>query len=111
MRLIDADELLKNAYKSGDWDRGEHPMVVDVEDIEGAPTVDLWHYPSKGEVPPFDKHLSDENEVLLYFRNKSKAIGWYIKTKDREGWLTDYGWEPLDKVLAWQYIISPKEEV
>jgi len=54
-RLIDADELKKQAYKSGDWDK---PLVVDVSDIDDAPTVDLWHYPSKGEYP-------DDNEIVL----------------------------------------------
>ena len=43
MRLIDADELLKHAYDSGAWkdaETGFHQRVVDIEDIEDAPTVD-----------------------------------------------------------------------
>lgn len=41
-RLIDADELLKHAYDSGAWKDAEigfHQRVVDIEDIEDAPTV------------------------------------------------------------------------
>lgn len=43
MRLIDADALMENAYDSGTWkdvQTGFHQRVVDVEDIENAPTVD-----------------------------------------------------------------------
>lgn len=40
MRLIDADELKKQAYKSSDWSHGEHPYVVEVYDIDEAPTID-----------------------------------------------------------------------
>ena len=42
-RLIDADELLKHAYDSGAWkdaETGFHQRVVDIEDIDDAPTVD-----------------------------------------------------------------------
>lgn len=44
MRLIDADELLKKAYKS-DWNwhdrlHTEKQKVVDVEDIDEAPTIE-----------------------------------------------------------------------
>lgn len=44
MRLIDADELLKKAYKS-DWEwhdrlHTEKQKVVDVEDIDEAPTIE-----------------------------------------------------------------------
>ena len=40
MRLIDADELIKQACRSTEWSQGEHPMVVEVDDIDDAPTVD-----------------------------------------------------------------------
>ena len=40
MRLIDADELIKHACRSTEWSHGEHPMVVEVDDIDDAPTVD-----------------------------------------------------------------------
>ena len=37
---IDADELIKQACRSTEWSQGEHPMVVEVDDIDDAPTVD-----------------------------------------------------------------------
>lgn len=43
MRLIDADALKENAYDSREWKNAEvgfHQMVVDIEDIDDAPTVD-----------------------------------------------------------------------
>ena len=42
-RLIDADRLIKKAYRSGMWNRSTQAFdlfVVDAEDIEDAPTVD-----------------------------------------------------------------------
>lgn len=50
MRLIDADELLKSfVHCSASFDEGDFPIVENV--INQAPTVDPWHYPSKGELP------------------------------------------------------------
>ena len=40
MRLIDADELIKQACRSTEWSHGEHPMVIETDDIDDAPTVD-----------------------------------------------------------------------
>lgn len=41
MRLIDADELKKKLYKdTTGWSHGEHPMVIEADDIDDAPTVD-----------------------------------------------------------------------
>lgn len=42
MRLIDADELKKNAYPSREWNAQTHSSdlpVVDVSDFDDAPTV------------------------------------------------------------------------
>lgn len=100
MRLIDADELKKQAYKSGDWDK---PLVVDVEAIDDAPTVDRWHYPSKGELP---------TEVGRYFcKIKSEYAGWNNDWYEAVGWTGKY-WILNDdeQVVAWQYITPPKEE-
>ena len=97
MRLIDADELKKQAYKSGDWDK---PLVVDVADIDDAPTVDQWHYPSKGEYP------KEGETVLVAFQEDGF---WYFANAEyHEG-----GWASvvdLGNIVAWQYIIPPKEE-
>ena len=40
MRLIDADELIKQACRSTEWSHGEHPMVIEADDIDDVPTVD-----------------------------------------------------------------------
>ena len=44
MRLIDADALIEEyAYASNDWDRARQKfalIVVDVNDIKNAPTID-----------------------------------------------------------------------
>ena len=42
MRLNDSDALKENQYDSGQWkdvEHGYHQMVVDVEDIDEAPTI------------------------------------------------------------------------
>jgi len=100
MTLIDKDELLKQAYKSGDWDRCEHPMVVDVVDIEDAPTIDQWHYPSKGEYP------TDGEETLIMFKHRGEKVFKVDKYSKQYN-----GWQFSPKPIAWQYIVPPKEEV
>ena len=67
-----------------------------------------WHYPSKGEYPPKNKHLEEDANVLCLFNNGSRDVAWYIKTKNREGWLTSCGLEPAKSVKCWQYIVPPK---
>lgn len=51
MRLIDADELKVEVMKallfSGDF----MAQVAVAKAIDDAPTVDQWHYPSRGELP------------------------------------------------------------
>lgn len=42
-RLIDANRLIKKAYRSGMWNRSTQAFdlfVVDAEDVEDAPTID-----------------------------------------------------------------------
>ena len=94
MRLIDADELKKQAYKSGDWDK---PLVVDVDDIDDAPTVNEWHYPSKGDMP------TENGKYLVVWR------GEYGEHIDIDQW-SDGKWLYIGGVIAWQNIIPPKEE-
>lgn len=40
MRLVDADRLKRNAYRSSDFG---HSMIVDVQDIDNEETVDAVH--------------------------------------------------------------------
>lgn len=103
-RLIDADELKKQAYKSGDWDK---PLVVDVEAIDDAPTVDQWHYPSKGEYPPKGR------QILAYAWNVHNVLAKYDTFDGKDMFVTFdayNGFIEIKKVIRWQYIIPPKEE-
>lgn len=98
MRLIDADELKKQAYRSGDWDK---PLVVDVEAIDDAPTIDQWHYPSRGEYPTEGEEVwvswssNGDYGVEKFYHNKNGEEVWGMK---------------LSPPYAWQHIIPPKEE-
>lgn len=69
--------------------------------------ADRWHYPSKGEYP------KDDEEVLCCFYGlTSFKVGWYD--------ITDQSWcfhssiiypkGGADNIIAWQYIVPPKEE-
>ena len=49
MRLIDADALKAYAYESREWSHGGHPFVVEVDDIDDAPTIDPDDLRGKGE--------------------------------------------------------------
>ena len=98
MRLIDADELKKHAYKSADWDK---PRVVDVEDIDDAPTVNPWHYPSKGEYPK-------EGETVLLLTNEGDPhLGHFA---NEYYWETDSFFRTSACIKCWQYIVPPNED-
>ena len=104
MRIIDADELKKQAYKSGDWDK---PLVVDVEAIDDAPTVDQWYYPANGELPEKDgEYLCRYYKYDLRF---SKLA--HYRVEDNKWYHIIYDEEyRMPKPDAWQYIVPPKEE-
>lgn len=91
MRLIDADELLGMLSKGYETKRA----------LDLLPTVDLWHYPSKGEYPT-------EKKLLLIKIPGCYFIGWY----ENNNWFMDDGELTVLKcaVSRWQYIIPPKEE-
>ena len=99
MRLIDADELLKSfVHCSASFDEGDFPIVENV--INQAPTVDLWHYPSKGEYP------AEGETVLVAFQEGGP---WYFTDAEYHegGWASAVD---LGHIIAWQYITPPKEE-
>ena len=79
-------------------------------DVADYLEADRWHYPSRGEYPSKNKQLEEDGKVLCLFNNGSRDVAWYIKTKDKEGWLTACGLEPVQSVRCWQYIVLPKEE-
>ena len=103
MRLIDADKL-RQRLNPDDWgtpDEQWRPEREFGELIDYAPTVDLWHYPSKGEYPL-------ENVLVLMKIPGCYVLGWY----DDGNWFLDDGEITVLKcaVSHWQYIIPPKEE-
>lgn len=99
MRIIDADELKKMFP-----DKGEGAWTYNITAkayIDAQPTVDQWHYPSKGEYPT-------EKKLLLIKIPGCYFIGWY----ENNNWFMDDGEMTVLKctVSRWQYIIPPKEE-
>ena len=56
-----------------------------------------WHYPSKGEYP------TENGKYLVIWR------GEYGEHVDLDKWCNGE-WLYIDEVVAWQYIIAPKEE-
>lgn len=111
MRLIDADALMDLVQKTHCTGCNNYNKVKcraceigDMLDyLDDAPTVDLWKYPSRGELP-------DDNEIVL-LRIKGKVWkkmefgqwnGMFFVAND-----SDYS---TKEILAWQYIEPPKEE-
>lgn len=93
MRLIDADELLEKLKATCRY------FMVKF-DIERAPTVDLWHYIAKGELPP------NKEPVFCLLWNGNYVVAYRL---DNAEW-TSNGRLTFDGVRCWQYIIPPKEE-
>ena len=99
MRLIDADELHKELEKKGrPIGYNEYKIFYDL--IDDAPTIDQWHYPSKGEYPT-------EKDRQYFCKVKKCKKDWY----EVVGWTGKY-WILNDdeEVVAWQYFVPPKEE-
>lgn len=99
MRLIDADELHKELEKKGrPIGYNEYKLFYDL--IDEAPTVDQWHYPSKGEYP------TEGETVLVAFQEGGP---WYFTDAEYHegGWASAVD---LGHIIAWRYIIPPKEE-
>ena len=86
MRLIDADELLGMLSKGYETKRA----------LDLLPTIDFWHYPSKGEYP------TDGEQVFVAWTSE----GSYDVVKFRH---CLWGMK-LSPPYAWQYIEPPKEE-
>lgn len=103
MKLIDADELKKMFP-----DKGEGAWTYNITAkayIDAQPTVDLWHYPSKGEYPK-------ENESVcasVYGFDKPMIVRWCKDEKDELCWQDcwDCCLYNADEVRCWQYIIPP----
>jgi len=93
---FDGDENV-NSFVCGD--KEYTAMAIAVEALEAT----KWHYPSKGELP-------DDNEiVLLSIKGRvwkrmefGQWNGQFFVAND-----SDYS---TKEILAWQYIVPPKEE-
>lgn len=76
--------------------------------IDEMPTVDLWHYPSKGELPDKDgEYLCRYYKYGIRFskvaRYRVKDNKWYHLIYDAE--------YRIPKPDAWQEIILPEKEI
>lgn len=109
MRLIDADELLELWDEL--WDdhcvtQSElHHIIKDKwPDIHIYSLEELseksWHYPSKGELPP------RTGEYLVYFHTMT---GYYTDVRELNPELNNLTYGVGECVVAWQYIVPPKE--
>lgn len=117
MRLIDADNLIKDVHEDWDavsvWDETGDATACEIERlIDAQPTVDSWHYPSRGEYPPKGK------QILAYAWNVHYVLAKYdnmrtIDEGDKDMFVTFdayNGFIEIKKVIRWQYIVPPKEE-
>jgi len=92
MRIIDADALLETMMATDRY------FMIKF-DIERAPTVDLWHYPEKGELPDKD------GEYFITVKTEGGFINALALYYVDKGWLGIF-----NKPYAWQYITQPKVE-
>lgn len=92
MRLIDADAIPSMGISNF--------SVMFREVIDNMPTIDQWHYPSKGEYPPSGE------EVLCLLWGTTPDVGCWNE-KDKLWHFDEFEEEDVD---CWQYIVPPKEE-
>lgn len=106
MRLIDADATPDMGISNF--------SIMFRKVIDSMPTVDLWHYPSKGEYPPMDErvYLWMEGDVFPVvakrhaFKSHNEEWSWYCYWGS--GFILKHNDE---RIVAWQYIVPPKEEL
>lgn len=103
MRLIDADELIKivrDVLILSDF-------TADMVDaIKKFPTVNPWHYPSKGELP------TENGEYLCCYYEYGSWFNYLYKYDSKNNYWYEETWLESKKKgvpQAWQYIIPPKE--
>ena len=110
MRLIDKDRLLKaiDKYDKECEDILIEPSAFSIYSIiKDCPTIDQWHYPAMGELP------TENERVLVYIKEHGKTPTPQIGKLKWNGEFFELSHSDYfkDEVLAWQYIIPPKEEV
>lgn len=107
MRLINADELKKELKHVLKYE----PQIVHTivnEAVNDAPTIDQWHYPSRGEYP-------DENGEYLFlieaFSNIYRVVGDYEVLKNQRLWSAQVADEWVeDEPIAWMPLPEPPKE-
>lgn len=97
MRLIDADATPSMGISNF--------SVMFRKVIDEMPTVDLWHYPSKGEYPP------KEQEYFVAFKPREGDIYYDVYTLYPELKELCTALAPGEQVYAWQYIVPPRRGV
>ena len=100
MILKDADkvkELLEEKLSA----ETERVFLKAVEAVDEAPTIDQWHYPSKGEYPT-------DGEEVLFRCDGQNYLGTYSDTSHYFD-SRDMGCT-AGCVDCWQYIVPPKEK-
>ena len=96
MRLIDADATPNMGISDF--------SVMFRKVIDNIPTVDLWHYPAKGEYPQNNKW------VFVYLNDDTATVGLYCSWAKLK-WIDNYENAIYNEdIVAWQYIVPPKEE-
>ena len=71
---------------------------------DGYKAATKWHYPSKGEYPPNNKW------VFVYLNDETCTVGLYCSWAELK-WMDNYENEIYYRdIVAWQYIVPPKEE-
>ena len=106
MRTIDADELIKVIQKR--W--GGVPLLstkaIDqagmiISDIDAQPTIDPWHYPSRGEYPT-------ENGEYFVTVIRYKETGEMVVDTDVDRW-NGFSWCYFEPI-AWMPLPEPPKE-
>ena len=116
MRTIDADNLIKDVHEEWDpvciWDETGDATACEIERlIDAQPTVDLWHYPAKGEIPDKDWSKHPNNVSKECFVLTKNGIGTIARwDNDYKTWFERMSQLHVTEVIAWQYFIPPKEE-
>ena len=123
MRLIDADKLIRKLKRILTQYWLEHKkcsasqMVNDLQDvINNTPTVNEWHYPSKGELP------TESDEYLIWVKcidiSECRGTTCFMKghssctcdidmfNAEVKGWNMNYS----KNVIAWMPLPEPPKE-
>lgn len=117
MRQIDADafeKVIRNKLPLGLFMKRTIPSAMKamgelVEELERAPTIDPWHYPSRGELPDKDwsKHpLNVSKECFVVTKRGIGTIAWW--DNDYRTWF-ERPHLPVLEVIVWQYFVPPKK--